>query len=200
MRRLCVIGGLLLAMAFMVSPAPSSAAQDPRDFVYSVCTQGLAVGPNVPAAQRIVVFRKLFQAAFDVPGIARFALGRYGPYLNAQQQQEFANLFSEYTARAYATTLSEYAGAHVKLGEVSLSPAGEVIVRSKIKRAGAAPVRVRWYLVDRGGQYKIVDVVVEEVSQRFRGRNEVAGIIQRNNGRPDTILPVLRQLLAQPGS
>ncbi len=201
MRRFLVIGSLLLAAAFIVSPRPSSAAQDPRDFVYGVCTQGLqAVTANVPTPQRIVVFRQLFQAAFDVAGIAQFALGLNWRYLNTEQQQEFVNLFGEYTAQAYATALSQYAGARVKLGGVSLSPAGEVIVSSKIKLAGAAPVRVRWYLVDHVGQYKIVDVVVEGVSQRITGRSELAGVIQRNNGRADTIIPVLRQLLAQNAS
>jgi len=99
MRRFLVIGSLLLAAAFIVSPRPSSAAQDPRDFVQGVCTQGLqAAGSNVPAPQRIVAFRQLFQAAFDVPGIAQFALGLNWRYLNTQQQQEFVNLFGEYTA------------------------------------------------------------------------------------------------------
>src|SRR6266436_4806122 len=149
-RRFLVIGSLLLAAAFIVAPRPSSAAQDPRDFVYGVCTQGLQAAANVPAPQRIVAFRQLFQAAFDVPGIAQFALGLNWRYLNTQQQQEFVNLFGEYTAQAYATALSQYAGARVRLGGVSLSPAGEVIVSSKIKRAGAAQVRVRWYLVDHG--------------------------------------------------
>lgn len=201
MRRSLVIGSLLLAAAFIVGPRPSSAAQDPRDFVYGVCTQGLqAVEANVPAPQRIVVFRQLFQAAFDVPGIAQFALGLNWRYLNPQQQQEFVNLFGEYTAQAYATALGQFAGARVKLGGVSLSPAGEVIVSSKIKRVGAAPVRIRWYLVDHGGQYKIVDVVVDGVSQRITGRSELAGVIERNNGRADTIIPVLRQLLAQNAS
>jgi phospholipid transport system substrate-binding protein len=201
MRRFLVIGGLLLAAAFIVPPGPSSAAQDPRDFVQGVCTQGLqAAGSNIPAPQRLVAFRQLFQAAFDVPGIAQFALGLNWRFLNPQQQQEYVNLFGEYTAQAYATALGQYAGARVKVGGVSQSPAGEVIVSSKIKRAGAAPVRIRWYLVDQGGQYKIVDVVVEGVSQRITGRNELAGVIQRNNGRPDTIIPVLRQLLAQNAS
>src|SRR5260370_1163394 len=198
MRRFLVIGSLLLAAAFIVSPRPSSAAQDPRDFVYGVCKQGLqAVEANIPAPQRIVVFRQLFQAAFDVPGIAQFALGLNWRYLNTQQQQEFANLFGEYTAQAYATALSQYAGARVKLGGVSLSPAGEVIVSSKIKRAGAAPVRIRWYLVDHGGQSTSFVVVLAACWRRDTWCNTLAGVIQRNNGRPDTIIPVLRQLLAQ---
>jgi phospholipid transport system substrate-binding protein len=201
MRRFLVIGSLFLAAAFTLSPGPSPAAQDPRAFISGVCTQGLqAAASNVPVPQRIVLFRQLFQAAFDVPAIAQFAMGLNWRALNPQQQQEFVNLFGEYTAQAYASALSQYAGARVKVGGVSASPAGEVIVSSKIKRPGAAPVKIRWYLVDRGGQYRIVDVVVEGVSQRITGRSELAGVIERNNGRPDTIIPVLRQLLAQNAS
>jgi phospholipid transport system substrate-binding protein len=195
-RRLGAIAGLLLAAGFLVQPAPSSAAQDPRAFVYGVGTQGLqVVGPSVPSAQRSAVFRQLFSTNFDVPGIAQFALGLHWRSLDAQQQQEFVYLFGEFTAQAYAVTLGQYGGARFTVGDASASPAGEVIVSSEIVRGGSAEIGVKWHLVDRGGQYKIVDVVVDGVSQRLTERNEFASIIQRNNGRADTILAVLRQLL-----
>jgi phospholipid transport system substrate-binding protein len=197
MRRFVAISGLVL-VGVLVQWMPGFAAQDPRAFVYNVGTQGLqVVGPSVPVAQRVAVFRQLFQGAFDVLGLAQFALGSYWRYLNSQQQQEFVYLFSEFTAQAYATALRQYAGGRLKVGGVGVSAAGEVIVRSKIKRDGSAPVRIEWYLVERDGQYKIVDILVEGVSQRLTERNEFAGIIQRNNGRPDAILAVLRQLIAQ---
>jgi phospholipid transport system substrate-binding protein len=195
-RRLLAIAGLLFAAAFLVQLAPSWAAQDPRAFVYGVGTQGLqVVGPSVPSAQRGAVFRQLFSANFDVPGIAQFALGLHWRSLDAQQQQEFIYLFGEFTAQAYAATLGQYSGARFTVGDALASNAGEVIVSSEIMRGGGVEILIKWYLVDRGGQYKIVDVVVDGVSQRLTERNEFASIIQRNSGRADTILAVLRQLL-----
>src|SRR5579864_6715546 len=102
MRRVLVIGSLFLAAAFTLSPGPSPAAQSPRAFVKGVCKEGLrAAAANLPAPQRIAAFQQLFEAAFDVPAIAQFALGLNWRYLNPQQQQEYVGLFGQYTAQAY---------------------------------------------------------------------------------------------------
>ena len=45
------------------------------------------LGPNVPPEQRLAHFRQLFQNDFDVPGLARFALGRYWRDYNPQQSR-----------------------------------------------------------------------------------------------------------------
>lgn len=57
--------------------------------------------------------------------------------------------------------------------------------------------RVDWHVVNAGGGCRVTDVVVGGVSMKASQRNEIAGIIQRNGGRPDAMMVVLRQQLGR---
>jgi phospholipid transport system substrate-binding protein len=187
-----------LAAAFVLLLAPRGmAAQDPRAFVQQVGTEGIQVlGPSVPQAQRVARFRQLFMSDFDVPGIGQFVLGRYWRTLPPEQQQEFLHLFQEYTVQAYSQRLGQYGGGQFRV--LGARPNGDqIVVSSEVARPNGNPVRMDWYLVDRGGQYKITDVYVDGVSMKATQRDEFASIIQRNNGSTESLLAVLRQNLAQ---
>jgi phospholipid transport system substrate-binding protein len=67
------------------------------------------------------------------------------------------------------------------------------VVSSQVVGPSGNAVRIDWYLIDRGGQYKVTDVYVDGVSMKATQRDEFASIIQRNNGRVDSLLAVLRQ-------
>jgi phospholipid transport system substrate-binding protein len=198
MRRSLTLGAFALAAALLAQPTPSPAAGDPAAFVTQLEAQGMQA-LSAPPAQRVARFRQLFQADFDVPEIGRFVMGRHWNSLDPQQQQQFLAVFQDFTAHAYAEKLTQYTGAPFKvLG--SRPGEGGTVVSSQIDRANGPPVKVDWHLADRGGQYKISDVVLDGVSMKVTERNEFAGIIQRNNNRPDSIIVVLKQQLAQPGA
>jgi phospholipid transport system substrate-binding protein len=187
-----------MAGALLVQPALSPAAQDPAGFVTQLENQGMQA-LNLPPAQRIARLRQLFQADFDVSEIGRVVLGRYWNTFNPQQQQEFLQLFQEFTANAYGERLAQYAGAPFKVIGTRAAD-GTTIVNSEINRSNGPPVKIEWHLVDRGGRNLISDVVLDGVSMRVTERNEFAGIIQRNNNQPAAILAVLRQQLQEHGA
>jgi len=56
-------------------------------------------------------------------------------------------------------------------------------------------VLIDWHLIGESDQYKITDVAIAGVSMEMSLRDEFADIIQRNHGRADSILAVLRQQL-----
>src|SRR5262245_50842876 len=41
-------------------------------------------------------FRAILSSSFDMPGIARFVLGRYWQQANDEQRQDYVQLFTEY--------------------------------------------------------------------------------------------------------
>lgn len=195
-RRSLTLGAFALAAALLAQPAPSSAA-DPSAFINQLEAQGVQA-LNLPPAQRAAQFRQLFQADFDVAEITQFVIGRYRNTFTPQQQQEFANVFEEFTARAYAEKLQSYAGATYRVTGVKPIN-GATVVSSEISRTNGPPVHVEWHLSDHGGRYLVSDVVVDGVSMKATERNEFAGIIQRNNNNPSAIIAVLRQQLQQGG-
>ena len=193
-RRSPAFGALILAVLCFAAPRPA-AAQGARAFINSLGQQAIAVmGPNVSEAQRVARFRQLFHADFDVPGIGRFVLGRYWRIATPQEQREFLTLFQEYIVRAYSARLGAYSGEPFRV--VAARPYGDktVFIR-EILRSNGAPVDIDWYLVDRGGRYKITDVYVGGISMKVTQRDEFASVIQRSGG-VSGLLAQLRQKLA----
>ena len=196
MKRRFLFSSLLAISLLLSAPPHSMAAQDLVPSSISLARKApTGAGPSVPPAQRAAVFRQLFQADFDITGIGQFNPAGIAA-LTPQQQQEFLSLFQEYTAQAYATRLGQYGGAPFRV--TGVRPMGdEVVVTSEVVRQGGNPVRLDWHVTDQGGQYKITDVHVDGVSMKVTQRDEFASIIQRNDGRPDSILSVMRQQSAQ---
>ena len=104
------IMSLLIASA-SATAATNAIAADPNVFMNELWGRTVEVlGKNVPRTERLARFRQLFQADFDVPGIARFVLGRYWRSASEQEQQEYLKLFENYVVFVYGTRLSSFSG------------------------------------------------------------------------------------------
>jgi phospholipid transport system substrate-binding protein len=199
MRRRLIAGALAAAATVLIAPTRPWAAPDPVAFIKDLGSKAIAVlGPQVPAAQRLNRFRELFRDDFDVPEIGRFVLGRYWRTASEQQQAEFLRLFQEYIVQAYSTRLGEYGGEPFRVIG-SRQSGGEIVVTSEIQRQNGSRIAVDWYLVDRGGRYKISDVYVGGVSMKVTERDEFGAVIQRNGGQVQALIDLLRRKVAATG-
>ncbi|HTQ33128.1 MAG TPA: ABC transporter substrate-binding protein [Stellaceae bacterium] len=200
-RRFVLISVIAMAFGLFSAAQPSHAAMDPRAFIGNLGDQGIqTLGTATPSAQRVARFRELFQADFDVNGIGRFAIGRYWRAFTPAQQQEFLQLFRDYTVQAYAEKLGQYGGSRFQVTGSEQAPSGDgVIVNSQVIRPNGSPVQIDWHLAAEGGAYKVEDVYVDRVSMKVTQRDEFAKIIQNNGGQPSALLAVLRQELRKPG-
>ena len=188
-RRTLLLGSLLAA----IPVSRAAAAQDPRAFVNEFWTRAAPyMNSGLPAAQRLDGIRNLFRGSFDVAPITEFVLGRYKRIATPQQLQDFSALYQEYTVQTYGRQLSQLAGSQLVLQNAQ--PLGsETVVNSNVIAPGGGSYRVDWCAVDRGGAYKISDLVIEGVSMKVTHRNEVARWIEINGGRFGSALAVLRQ-------
>jgi phospholipid transport system substrate-binding protein len=193
----------VLAAAMAVGPAaigPAKAAPDPTGLIRELGNQALAVlGKNVSPAERTARFRQLFREDFDVPAIARFVLGRYWRVATEAERQEFVRLFEGYIALAYANRLAEYSGETLRVIGSRPDSDGAIVASEIIRPNNAPPAKVEWRVTLVNGGYRITDVVVEGVSMAVTQRSEFASVIQRNGGKVEGLLTVLRQKMAAAG-
>ncbi len=194
MRRWFLIGACVLFVGILISLRLAAAAADPAAVITGLGNQALEVlGNNVDPKLRVARFRQLFSEDFDVPGIARFVLGRYWRVATEPQQQEFVKLFADYIALAYSNRLAEYSGETLRVTGSRPAPDGSVVSSEIIRPNGAPPAKVDWVLTPHDGAYKISDVVVEGVSMAVTQRSEFASVIQRNGGQVQGLITALRQ-------
>lgn len=194
MRRWLLIGGPVLIAGILLSARPAAAAADPAAVITNLGNQALQVlGSNVDPSQRVVRFRQLFSQDFDVPGIARFVLGRYWQIATPQQQQDFIRLFTSYIAVAYSDRLAEYSGETLRVTGSRAAADGSMVSSEIVRPNGAAPAKIDWLLTQENGAYKISDVIVEGVSMAVTQRSEFASVIQRDGGQVQGLITALRQ-------
>jgi phospholipid transport system substrate-binding protein len=193
MTRRSVLTAALVLIVGVLAPAILAAA-DPAGVITNLGNRALEVlGKNVPPAQRVARFQELFRQDFDVPGIARFVLGRYWKSATSEQQEEFVKLFEDYIARVYSSQLAAYSGETLKVTGSRADSDGAVVASEIVRPTGAPPVKVEWRLTDQHGTYKIRDVAVDGISMAVTQRSEFASVIQRNGGQVQGLIAMLRE-------
>jgi phospholipid transport system substrate-binding protein len=194
-RRRFAISALIICTWTAALPARAPAQTDPVAFINQLGVQAIQVlGPSVPSATRVQRFRELLAGNFDLPGIARFVLGRYWRVATPDQQQQFTGLLQEYLAQAYAGRLAQYAGE--KFNATSAQVQGdETVVFSEITRNDGSKIHVEWHVVNKGG-WKITDAYVAGVSMAVTERDEFASVIQQGGGQVQYLIDRLRQKVA----
>ncbi len=148
---------------------------------------------DIQQSERNHRFRVLLNQNFDVPTIARFALGRYWRIASTEQQQEYMRLFENVIVGTYSARFSKYSGQKIQvLG--SKTEIDSTIVNSRlINPDGSEPVKIDWRLKPDGGNFKITDLIVEGVSLSTTQRSEYASVIERNGGEIESLLKILRK-------
>ncbi len=182
----------------LTPPVPASAGMDPSSFINNLGDQLQTVTRSASTEQRLAGFQELFRTDFDVPGLGRFVLGRFWRAFTPFEQQEFLSLFERYVVLTYSEKLSDYTedGGCPRVTGSRPEPDG-VIVSSQIVRARTAqPLKVDWRLTAQNGSYKISDIIIEGLSMAANGRSQLEGVVERNGGRPQAILAVMRQQIA----
>src|SRR6516162_3406826 len=172
-RFLLTIVPMLIASAWWTTVSGAGAA-DADLFMSQLWGQTVEVlSKKVPRAERLTRFRQLFQADFDVPGIARFVLGRYWRSATEQEQQEFLKLFEDYVVFVYGTRLSSFNGETFKLRGSRTDASGTIVSTDIISANGDAPIKVDWRLINDHGAFKINDVIIEGISMLVTQRSEL---------------------------
>lgn len=171
--------------------APQAAA----GFVQSLGDKAIATlaDPKVDDQQAKTVFRELLNENFDINTISRFVLGRYWNIADDAQKKEYQALFEQMIVEVYAERFSQYAGESFKVSGAQPAGTNDAVVMSQVLRPNGPPVNVSWRVRSRDGNFKIIDVIVENVSMSVTQRSEFASVIESNGGRFDALLSALRR-------
>ncbi len=183
-----------IMFAGVFAGTPALAGADPATFISNLGNRLQTVASQASAAQRQPGFRQLLDEDFDVPGIGRFVLGRFWRVFTPSEQQQFVCYFEDYVVLSFSDKLSDLVADGVVFNVIGSRPDSDgVIVFSQISRRTGQPIRVDWHLNPFAGIYKVSDVIIDGVSMTVNGRSDLEGVVERNGGRADSILPVMRQ-------
>jgi phospholipid transport system substrate-binding protein len=172
----------LLFAAGLAQPAAAlpSAPQTKVQRFYATLLNTMKQGPQLGSSGRYAKLAPVVNRTFDVPFMARLAVGPAWGTLSPAQQQQVTAAFQRYISATYADRFDNYSGERLQvLGE---APYGSgIIVETRIVKANGKPVTIN-YMMRRGGQsgWQISDVYLDgTISQLATQRSEFYSILQR---------------------
>ncbi len=172
----------------------SSVAEGAKNFIASMGDRGINFlgNPNMSQGAKTAEFRNLLNESFDMNTIARFSIGNSWKDMTPAQQQEYMTLFNKMIVNVYSRRFSEYRGQKFDVRTARKEGEKDFIVTSFIVPVDGPQVQVDWRVRNKGGAYKVVDILVEGVSMAMTQRSDFAGVIQGGGGNVDVLLSHLR--------
>ena len=172
---------LLLGVAISATSAaaPSVSPQDSLRSFYDTLLTTMKDGRTLGQSGRYARLAPVIDRLFDVPLMARLAVGSSWASLPPTQQQQVTEAFGHYISATYADRFDIYSGEQLQVtGE---QPYGaEVIVRTRIVKSKGDTVNLNYRMHENAGSWLISDVYMDgTISQLATQRSEFHSILQR---------------------
>ena len=170
-------------------------ASKAEDFVKKVTSEGIEdiINANVSQAEKDARFEKLFNSALDLDFIGQFVLGRNWRTATVEQRREFIKVYRELNIKTWSQRFDEFKGKNFDFSGTSPSSSkGQIFVNSFVKMDAGEPAKVVWRVREKAGQYKIVDIIIENVSLAITARNEYSAFIKNNAGGVNALIADLQ--------
>ncbi|MGB9153397.1 MAG: ABC transporter substrate-binding protein [Alphaproteobacteria bacterium] len=182
--------------------APEQAQQQPAGkFIQDLGNSAIAViaDKSLTQQQRDDKYHDFLRNAFDLKTIGHFVIASAWNGATPAQQQEYMGLFEKLVVKIYGDRMTFYSGEGFQVKNVHSESDQDFIVSSQVTHPnGSPPTNIDWRVREKDGKFGIVDVIVEGVSQSVTQRQEYSSIIQRDGGKIDGLLDVMRQRIQAP--
>jgi phospholipid transport system substrate-binding protein len=156
-----------------------AAAQHRVRSFYQVLLMTMKNARKLGESGRYATLAPVVDTVFDLPAMARLAVGPRWDTLTPTQQQRITTAFGRYVAATYADRFNSYSGQQLEVtgGEPY---ADGVIVETKILRASGEPVTINYMMRQHQGVWQISDVYLDgTISQLATQRSEFHSILVR---------------------
>jgi phospholipid transport system substrate-binding protein len=177
---------LVLAL-LLLYPVLALAQQDPLELVKSTSERVLAEvrdhkqelnkspGKIYPLVEEIVLPR------FDFARMSQLVLGKHWRRAKPEEKKAFVMEFRELLVRTYATALLNYSGQEIEYPPIQWKPEdGRVMVKTVLRENGAPPLPIDYKLYLKEGEWKVYDVVIDNLSLVSTYRTNYSSKIRRH--------------------
>lgn len=172
-----LFAALVLGLGIQFSAAANTVAPDAlvksvSDDVISIVRQDKAIQSGDTRKAVSLVETKVLPY-FDFAHMTRLAVGKDWKQASADQKSTLTQEFKTLLVRTYSNALTKYRDQQIDFEPLKAKPEDtDVIVRTKVRQAGAKPVQIDYNLEKQGDSWKVYDVLVAGVSLVTNYRDE----------------------------
>lgn len=198
-----LLSGLLAGLVVGGAASAAGLAEEAEAFILGMSKTAIIrlTDPEISRDERKLRMRDMMTEYFHVPGIAQWVLGRFWRQASSEEREEYVALFEDLMVESYVDRFATYSGETLVIVKTDVRDGKDVIVSSTLARPETSePIHLDWRVRSRGGEYKVVDIMVEGVSMGQTQRSEFASAIKNNGGDITKFLTELRERVVIAGS
>lgn len=194
-----IVSAALLAL----SATPAFADANTEEYVRTNANEVLASlnEPDLSAAERREKFQNYMNEFTNLDAVAKFVIGKYSKRFTPEEMEAYLTAFREYALAVYEYYFYEYKGRDVKVtGSTDRNPR-DSIVDTDIVRSDGQELEVRWRVLNRGGEYQVVDVALNAEGNliwlAIEQQAQFLSILDQNNGSADALIRKIDSMTAE---
>jgi phospholipid transport system substrate-binding protein len=153
---------ILLTPAGLIAGVPTEQVRQTADRVLSVLQDSRLKSADKQKERREQI-RQIIVSRFDFAEMAKRSLGSNWQKGSSDEQQQFVELFTELLEKSYADQIESYDGEKIVYGRENVNQ-DHADVDTKIVTKKGEQISVNYKLRSAGGDWKVYDVVIENIS------------------------------------
>lgn len=134
--------------------------------------------------------RSIYKGMFNEIEFSRRTLARNWDKLNAAQQKEFIELFEQVLEKTYIDKILSYTNEKIDFYKENIKSENLAEVQTKVITS-SKEIPIFYRLIQKDGEWRVYDVVVENVSLVQNYRTQFNDILAKNT--PEKLLEILRK-------
>jgi phospholipid transport system substrate-binding protein len=183
---------LFLTPAQAVESPPTQVIQD----FYATLLNVMKNAHSLGLKGRYDALKPAIDAAFDLPLMTRLSIGPQWQSLTAQEQEQLAAAFSDFSYSTYASRFDGYSGERFEVLPQTNPAAGGVIVQTRLIKSDGEPITLNYLMRQENDRWRIIDVFLSgTVSELATRRAEFTSVLRRDG--PGGLLKLLRDRAAE---
>jgi phospholipid transport system substrate-binding protein len=177
--------GILAIILALGGAAGTLAAGQPTEAVKSSINEVIRILQDESlkkperAQERRQILEKVVGQRFSYEEMSKRALGAQWQKLNDGERKEFVGLFQSFLSNSYADRITGYSGEQVQYLNERLEQ-GYAEVRTKVV-SGKTEIPLDYRMINRDGDWRVYDVVIDGVSLVNNYRGQFSKIIRESS-------------------
>lgn len=198
LNRMTAIAAWIVAVGLVTGATPpivqgAEAGEATRSVVRATADDVIAVlkDASLSSDQKRDKITAVVERRFDFMTLSRLVMARNWGKLSKEQQEQFVVEFKRHLSITYGKNVENYRDEKVVITGDRAEARGDWTVKSTIERPTAEDVKVDYRLRQIGGEWKMIDMIVEGVSLVANFRAQFQDIIAKNG--PARVIELLRE-------
>ena len=176
---------LLLLLAGVLMALPAAAQEDPARAVIQRFQENLLAvmkeAKSLGVTGRYQRLQPRIEEAFHLPLMIRVATGSFWRKADKEQQSRLVAAFKRLSISTYANRFDGYSGQVFEIVDQRPGPQKTVLVKTRIVRPGDSPARLTYVVKEFKGQWRIVDILLDDdISELAVRRSEYSRLLKKN--------------------